>query len=392
MAAPLRVLAMHSLAPPFGGAEAHFADMAQLLRERGVVVETYVPEPTSGFAGWRDRLLNPAVRRDTRELIRRFRPDVIHVHNFLRRLSVAPFLAARDAGVATVLTVHDFQLFCPRTWAVRGDGSECREAQAMRCAFGACRGGVPGARGRVVYALNTARQRTAASVVRRHVTRIVTHSSSLAERLRSSLRREVGVTPFFPAFAPSGAFDVPASRDLLFVGRVAPEKGLREFIAALTPSTRLTVAGDGPSLAAVSAFARERGLGASVRFEGRVPRERIAPLLREHGALVVPSLCLETGPLVALEAFAAGRPVLGSRRGGIAERVTDGETGLLFDPYDPASVAAALARFAQLTPAEHEAMGRRARSRAETAGDRDAVFARIEAEYRAAAAAPGARA
>jgi glycosyltransferase involved in cell wall biosynthesis len=391
MSAPLRVLVMNSLAPPFGGAEAHVADLVGLLRERGDEVETYYPAPASGLASWRARVFDSSVHRHVRERIRAFRPDVVHVHNFLRRLSAAPFLAARKSGVATVLTVHDFQLFCPRTWALRADGTPCETPQFLRCAFGACRGGVPGAAGRAVYALNTVRQRAAAAVVRRHATRIVTHSSSLAERLRSTMRRDVGLIPLFPSPAPSGAFEAPSSRALLFVGRVAPEKGLVEFLAALPASQKLTVAGDGPSLDAASAVVRARGLGDTVEFLGRVPRERVESLARAHGAVVVPSLCLETGPIVAMEAFAAGRPVLGSRRGGIAERVREGETGFLFDPYDPASVAQALARYSSLAPAEHEAMARRSRAAAEAACDRDAMYASIGAEYRAAAAAAAGR-
>ncbi len=384
MAAPLRVLAMNSLAPPYGGAESHFADLVDLLREHGAEVVVHHPPATSGVAALRDRVLNPGVRRFTASQIRDFRPDVVHVHNFLRRLSVAPFLAARGTGVATMLTVHDFQLFCPRTWAIRADGSACREPKLLLCAFGACRGGLEGISGRAVYAMNTARQRWAASVVGRHATRIVAPCRSLADRLTASLGRDVGVLPLVPSPAPSLPFEPPRSKDLLYVGRIAPEKGLVEFLAALDPSVRLTVAGDGPTLERAKSAAAARGLS-GVTFLGRVPRERVRSLMREHGALVVPSLVLETGPLVAMEAFAEGRPVIGSNRGGTADLVTDGDTGILFDVLDPASIASAIARFAALAPDEHESMSRRARARAELTSDRRAAFALIESEYRAAA-------
>lgn len=391
MAAPLRVLAMNSLAPPFGGAEAHFEGLVALLREHGVQVLVHHPAPTTGVVALRDRVLNPAVRRFTEESLRDFRPDVIHVHNFLRRLSVAPFLAARGTGVATVLTAHDFQLFCPRTWAIRADGSACREASFLRCALGACRGGEEGLAGRAVYAMNTVRQRWAASVVGRRATRIVAPCRSLADRLTESLGREVGVLPLLPSPAPSSEFEPPRSKDLLYVGRIAPEKGLVEFLGSLDRSVRMTVAGDGPSLERAKSAAAARGLG-GVTFLGRVPPERVRSLLRGHGALVVPSLVLETGPLVAMEAFAEGRPVIGSDRGGTADLVADGDTGLLFDALDPASAAAAVARFVAMPAAEHEAMSRRARTRAERTADRGAAFALVEAEYRAAMAAAGARA
>lgn len=381
MAAPLRVLAMNSLAPPYGGAETHFADLVELLREHGAVVEVHFPEASAGPGALLDRAFNPEVHRFTKERIREFRPDVVHVHNFLRRLSVAPFLAARDAGVATLLTVHDFQLFCPRTWAIRADGSECAAPSVLLCAFGGCRGGA----GRVAYALNTFRLRAAASVVRRHATRIVAPSAALASRLTRTLGREVRVLPYRPAPRPDPAFVPPPSRDLVFVGRISPEKGLREFLGALDPAQRLTIAGDGPALPELAALVRTRGL-TGVRFAGRVPKESVAALVRDHGALVVPSVWMENSPLVVHEALAAGRPVLASRRGGIPEIVEDGVTGFLFDPLDASSIRSAIVRYASMPAAEHESMARRARARAESVSDRGAAFALMEKEYREAAA------
>jgi glycosyltransferase involved in cell wall biosynthesis len=346
-------------------------------------VETFVPEPTTGLAASRDRLFNPAVHRRTRELIRDFEPDLIHVHNFLRRLSVAPFYAARGTGVATLLTVHDFQLFCPRTWALRADGSPCRDPRLLRCAFGACRGGLEGASGRVVYALNTLRQRAAAHVVRRHATRIVAPSAALAERLGATLRRDVGVLPSRPAPAARGPFEPPASRDLLFVGRLSREKGLLEFLRAFPTDLSLTIAGEGPQRAELEELVRDRGLR-RVRFAGAVPHERVSRMIREHGGIVLPSVCLENSPMAVAEAHAEGRPVVGSNRGGIPEMVEDGVTGLLFEPDVPASVAAALAKWRALGPAEHEAMARRAAARGAAAADPEAGFALVEAEYRRA--------
>jgi len=68
-----------------------------------------------------------------------------------------------------------------------------------------------------------------------------------------------------------------------------------------------------------------------IRFLDSVPNDKIIGILKQYHALVVPSQWLETGPLVVLEAFAAGIPVIGSRLGGISELVTDGVDGILVD-------------------------------------------------------------
>jgi glycosyltransferase involved in cell wall biosynthesis len=68
--------------------------------------------------------------------------------------------------------------------------------------------------------------------------------------------------------------------------------------------------------------------------------------MSEYDLIAVPSRCMETGPLVALEAFAAGVPVLGANHGGIAELVRDGVDGILVAPNDPLIWAATINRLA----------------------------------------------
>jgi glycosyltransferase involved in cell wall biosynthesis len=385
MPGPLRVLLLGNYLPPRGGAEAHLAEVDRLLRGAGHAVELHAPGDASGWPDVRDRLHNPVVGRLVRERIAAFRPDVVHVHNFLRRLSTAPFRAAAAARVPLLLTVHDYQLFCPRTWALRADGSPCFRPSLPLCLLGGCRGGLRGLPGRAAYAANTVRIRLASRVVRRLATRIVAPSLSLANRLQGTLRPDVGHLPYpFPAPAP---FEAPPSSDLLFLGRASPEKGLLELLEALAAARRdgaalrLAVAGEGPSLPEARARAASLGLGEAVRFEGWVDAARVPVLLREHGALVAPSVWMENSPLSVHEALAAGRPVLGSVRGGIPELVEDGKSGLLFDPLDPAAFAGALRRWAGLGDAERTAMGRAARSRAEASGGPAGFLGRLVEVY-----------
>src|SRR5439155_3104007 len=70
-----------------------------------------------------------------------------------------------------------------------------------------------------------------------------------------------------------------------------------------------------------------------VAFRDPIPASDIVTRLREYDVLAVPSQWLETGPMVVLEAFAAGVPVIGSNLGGIAEMVTNGVDGLLIPAH-----------------------------------------------------------
>ena len=78
-----------------------------------------------------------------------------------------------------------------------------------------------------------------------------------------------------------------------------------------------------------------------------VAPEKVVSVMADYDLIAVPSRWLETGPLVVLEAFAAGVPVLGSNLGGIAELVRDGVDGILVAPNDAAAWAVAIDRLAE---------------------------------------------
>jgi glycosyltransferase involved in cell wall biosynthesis len=97
---------------------------------------------------------------------------------------------------------------------------------------------------------------------------------------------------------------------------------------------------------------------------GRLSAHDSRAEVASSSALVIPSLWFEGFPMVALEAYASGTPVIASRIGSLAEIVDDGTTGLLVAPGDAHALAAALT-WADAHPAEMRAMGANARRRYE---------------------------
>ena len=129
------------------------------------------------------------------------------------------------------------------------------------------------------------------------------------------------------------------------LGRFHPTKGFHLVVDALRRISGLPIALDLyglPNLETGHPYPRSlRTLAAGdcrITFHPTIPVSEIIARVAAYDAVIVPSQWLETGPLVVLEAFAAGVPVVGSRLGGIAELVTDGVDGVLVDP--PGSVAA----------------------------------------------------
>ena len=269
--------------------------------------------------------VNVGMARALGDILDDERPDVVHTHN-LTGFSALAWSAARDRRIPVVHTLHDYYLLCPRS-TMFANGANCE---------------------------------------RRHAT--CTLYSWPRVKLSSHVRAVVGVSQFvLERHMEHGAFSraetfvignpcVSSSREIPshdparprlrigYLGRLEPAKGVEELLTAVEglacDDWELHVAGRGTK--AYEQRLRARGLDPRIRFCGFVDRDEF---LKTIDLLVVPSLSHETFGLVAIEAFAAGVPVVASRRGGLSEVVTDGSTGALFEPNDPGALRAILDAF-----------------------------------------------
>lgn len=136
---------------------------------------------------------------------------------------------------------------------------------------------------------------------------------------------------------------------LLYMGRLEYEKGIQDAIAALPdirrthPGTTLTIAGKGTQESWLRGLASEHHVARSVRFLGRLGHRELLEQLHSADALLAPSRYEPFG-IVALEAAAAGTPLVTSTAGGLSEAVIDEVTGMSFEPGDVPGLTAAVQR------------------------------------------------
>ena len=144
---------------------------------------------------------------------------------------------------------------------------------------------------------------------------------------------------------------------VLFVGRLSPEKGVRTLLQAWQKikDIPLKIIGDGPLLKEVQSKTEGR-----IEVLGRIPRQEVFSLMKEARFLILPSEWYESFPMVLVEAFATGLPVLASNLGAMAEIVEHGRTGLLFEPGNPEDLADKVI-WAWNHPEKMAEMGREAR-------------------------------
>jgi glycosyltransferase involved in cell wall biosynthesis len=173
------------------------------------------------------------------------------------------------------------------------------------------------------------------------VDRFVANSRNVAARIRRVYGRDVAVVypPVDVArFAPAGADEDPAPW-FLVVSRLVPHKRIDLAVDACTRcALPLKIIGEGRA-----AIALQRRAGPTVEFLGRLDDAAVADHLRRCRALILPGV--EDFGLTAVEAQAAGRPVIAYRAGGAVESVVPWETGVFFDQPTPEALLRAIELF-----------------------------------------------
>jgi glycosyltransferase involved in cell wall biosynthesis len=156
----------------------------------------------------------------------------------------------------------------------------------------------------------------------------------------------------------------PSERLVLYVGRLAPEKGIERLKAILreVPRTRLAIVGDGPARRALE----HEFAGTAAVFTGTLQGEDLAAAYASADAFLFPSTT-DTLGLAMIEALASGLPIIAARSGASHEIVDEGKNGLLYEANSaPSLVATVRALFSD--DGMREALARRARASAEERG------------------------
>jgi glycosyltransferase involved in cell wall biosynthesis len=304
-------------------------------------------------------------RRRLRDLLDVVRPHVAHAHNIYHHLSPSVLPLLKERGIPVVMTLHDLKLACPAYTMMR-DGQRCdscRGGKFYNVALNRCIKGSLALSGLVMVEAYVHR---ALRLYEANVERFVVPSRFLLETLVAwgfARERFVHIPNFVDLERFQPAKDV--GRRFVYCGRLDRLKGVETLLRAAAAARQpLTIAGSGPDEARLRAIAAQSG--SDVIFTGHLGKDALPGLIQGARAIVLPSEVPENAPLAVLEAYAAGRPVIGAANAGIPELIREDETGALFPTGDAAALAGLLARFAALPERRIVAMGATGRAWVET--------------------------
>lgn len=350
----MRILLLNDYGVSMGGAEVLSFALRDELRKRGHdarLMTTTAGEP--GSKGCEDehkadyRCLGTTSRyrtllqtanvwayRGLRQVLREFRPDVVHVRMFLTQLS--PLILPLLKSVPSICHVVWYRPICLVGTKLLPNGDPCRVSPGVLCYQNGClplKDWMP-----LMIQMNLWR-RWRGTFARIIANSEATRAALVAEGIESVEVIWNGVPMSERKASISG---VPT---VVYAGRLVREKGVDVLVRAFEcvhkqiPHAKLIIAGTGPDKNVLEKLIQDLGLKETVRMVGHLNRSDLEEESKAAWVQAVPSRWAEPFGLVAAEAMMQGRAVVASATGGLQEIVEHGSTGFLIPPDNPEALA-----------------------------------------------------
>jgi glycosyltransferase involved in cell wall biosynthesis len=347
-----------------------FASNARLVKEGDVLADYQCVGTLSHFLTLL-QTANPWAYWKLRKVLREFRPDLVHIRDFLTQLS--PLILPLLKDIPALHHVDILRSVCPMNTKVLPDGSICRFKAGIACYRQGC---LP-LRSLFFQMLELWLWKR----WRGNFDRIVAVSHAVRQYILEDGVKTVDViwnpVSMRPARPPLSSPPIAA-----FAGRLNSDKGvdilLKAFKKVLShiPEAQLVLVGEGKQQSYLRNLISDLGISSRVTMTGYLRRPALERLFDSAWVQVVPSICVEAFGGVAAEAMIRGTAAIASRIGGLAEVVQHGRTGILVPPGDVDALAGALKQILQDRELA-EQMGQAGREYALAHFDRERYLDRI---------------
>ncbi len=353
----MKILSINKFYWRKGGSESVFFSEKEMLESEGHSVipfsmhgenneqtpfsQYFVDEVDYSKAGIKNKLLSALkiiysfdAKNKIQSLLSEYFPDLAHFHIFQHQISPSVFGPLQKKRIPIILTLHDLKPICPSYLMYVNNHvcEDCKGNKFYNCFKNRCTKG--SALGSLVnsiemyfhYAMGYYQS------VDKYIAVSQFHRSKMIEF--GFPEEKIN---YLPNYINAKDFDpyVNDKEYLLYFGRLSVEKGITVLLDAAANLSNIVfyIIGTGPLEDELKNKVQKKGLK-NIRLHGFKEGKELRTLLTESTCVVVPSECYENCPMTILEAFAAGKPVIGSDIGGIPELIDENVDGFIFPPGD----------------------------------------------------------
>src|SRR5208282_2070488 len=384
----MRILCVHNQFQKYGGADAVAAADERLLAEHGDVV-TYTRHSKEIESASQlqklgmgvDALYSRRTVREITDIVERFRPDIAYVHNVFPLISPSLYDVLYRLRVPSVHIIHDYRLLCPNSRFYVNDQvcERCKlgnfwPAVAKRCVRGSIADSAVYASSLYLNRKLGLMDKIGGYICLTEFTKGLLLEAKIPENKLYVCPNHIDTSAVTPQFGGGGY--------VLYLGGLYRDKGVFTVAKAFAqlPHIPLKFIGAGDDEGELRDFIASHQLS-NVEMIGFKAGQEKLEYLRNSMFTLVPSHPYENFPLVVLEAFASGKPVIASAQGGLLSIVQSHQTGLLFKSEDVDDLAAKV-RWLYDRPDQIESMGRAARNLVESKYDSRLRYPSLEAIFK----------
>jgi len=283
-------------------------------------------------------------------LIDKVKPDIAHIHLFLGGLTTSILIALKKRNIPIVHSVHDYRLICPAyTFLDRNNQicERCKDKLFLKCAIRRC-----SLENNIIHSTILSFD----AYFREYIYNPLNYIDRFVFTSQFSKKKHIEFNSFFAKKAEvlynfNNNQIIPSKvrgNYFLFFGRHSREKGLTLLIeTAHKINIPLKVCGAGPLTDKLKSLNYR-----NIEFLGHINNDELKNVIRNSSFIIVPSECYENNPLTIIEAFTFGKPVIGSKIGGITELIGD-LNGLLFESKNADSLNEVIIKALSITDSEY---------------------------------------